>query len=138
MDKIELTEWTSHFPFLTREDIRAMASRHGILKPIHFSDEIARRTRIGKRLLHGIVACPPHVLGIMTKAVSDRIPNSALVSIDRLRWGALYAGNIPVVHCKVARQALGAMKITVTLQVNEKPIATGVATVFLTTEFPAA
>jgi hypothetical protein len=128
-------EWTKGFSLLSAEEIRAAANLHVIKKPIHFTPHIARRTKIRGKRLRDIVACPPHIDGLMVKAVIDQHSDTVLASLDRVRYrNPLYPGAVPMASCKVLWRKADLMKIGVTLYDNGKVIASATALVIFTTE----
>ncbi len=101
-------------------DVQLFGLVSGDLNPIHFSEEFAKQTRFGGRVVHGMLTT-----SLVSTAVA-RLPGTVVLLETNLRYLApVRIGDLVSVDCEIVEKEKNRYKVNVVCRVNDKAVAEG-------------
>jgi 3-hydroxybutyryl-CoA dehydratase len=74
----EIGQMASLSKTISAREVEAFAAVSGDRNPAHLDDEYAKRTRFGKRIVHGVLVC-----GVISAAIGMRLPGPGTIYLHQ-------------------------------------------------------
>lgn len=73
-DELFVGQTAEYSKTVTDADVRAFAQLTGDVNPIHIDEEVARKTRFGGRIAHGMISA-----GLISAAIANKLPGGGAI-----------------------------------------------------------
>ncbi|MEM0088416.1 MAG: MaoC family dehydratase [Archaeoglobaceae archaeon] len=107
-------------------DVQLFGLISGDLNPIHFSEEFAKKTKFGGRVVHGMLTT-----SLVSTAVA-MLPGTVVLLETSFRYLApVRIGDLVAVDCEIVEKEKNRYKVNVVCKVNDKTVAEGWAKILI-------
>ncbi|MEM0203344.1 MAG: MaoC family dehydratase [Archaeoglobaceae archaeon] len=111
---------------ISEVDVQLFGLVSGDLNPIHFSEEFAKQTKFGGRVVHGMLTT-----SLVSTAVA-MLPGTVVLLETSFRYLApVRIGDLVAVDCEIVEKEKNRYKVNVVCKVNDKAVAEGWAKILI-------
>lgn len=111
---------------ISEVDVQLFGLISGDLNPVHFSEEVAKQTKFGGRVVHGMLTT-----SLVSTAVAT-LPGTVVLLETSFRYLApVRIGDLVTVDCEVVEKEKNRYKVSVVCKVNDKAVAEGWAKILI-------